>query len=275
MIMSQYESLVPLLLQQDYIEEAFVNPNWIYTGGYCGDQPWRPQDEDQWRNRYEQVYHLTYRSHPGVNSPVRLPCMEFIAWQQGLQLEPKLFPWITVREWYSIAHTPYEQALAQTAAKWDFRLGNYITYSFNPSYPTQKAQFLAAVLAHCNDEKNHTYDRGLAIDVGQCSWKVAAALIRDSVCFLGCRSANYVLAHGVGQKHIFTYEPDPARHQAGSFGDVFRNPYNTEVTHLLQASPEEAAQVAIHWIENWKKEKHDEIVKSQETSQTVCSVTQT
>ena len=106
-VMPQYESLLGLLDAQDYIEHAFVIPEWVCWGSPHGDQPWEAPVEVLSKRHtlsvdldvkgdthmmmgYEtdHVYHLAYRAHPGIGAPA-MPLVDFIAHQQNLVLEDR------------------------------------------------------------------------------------------------------------------------------------------------------------------------------------------
>lgn len=226
-IMPQYESLLPLLNQQSYIEQAAVLPNWICTGSPHGDQPWEaPLNAAD----FEKVYHLTYKGHPGITAPA-MPVVDFIAWQQGLELTKPVVPFIET--------APEEILFPRRIVP--------VAYAFNDSYKDLKTEFLKHLVVY--DEAGD-----LEVEVG-CrprnvggygltthTWEKAALIAKYAWAYVGDRSANWVIANGVGTQKIITYEPDPSRHKDGTYGKIFGNPYKEETAVPRTLSPEQATK---------------------------------
>lgn len=250
-IMPAYGSLLPLLNAQSYISKAFVVEDWDCTGSPYGDQPWLPPGH--LIMRYERCFHLTYRCHPGIHrSPI--PCIDFIAEQQGIKLTDPI-PFITTAEqagWYSIGPGGVKITGGAFIDRYD-----HVAYAFNPEAADVKERFLTRLQTSFDTHKPLAW-----VDVSKMQWLRAAALIREAVCFVGCRSANNVLAHGVGQKNIFIYEPDMSRHAGGFLGKCFGSPYTEEQTQGPNMTPEEAADYAGGIIAAWQEQS-----KAQEVTQ--------
>lgn len=223
-------SLVPLLQHQSYIDKAFALDNWIATGDPHGLQPWYPPKEAE--NGYEKVFHLTYRAHPSGSG---MTLIDFIANQQGLTLESDVLPFLEIEE------TGLERIPENT-----------IAFGFNPYDQPNKDSFLMRL-------------RGMVpecqfVDVTVFPWLEAARWIKRATGFVGCRSANYVMAHGVKQENIFVYETHPQRHRDGGLGFIFGCPYNPEETAPLNSNPEQAAIIAAGVIRNWQQTKKEKEV---------------
>lgn len=242
-IMPAYKSLLPLLQLQPYICTAFVVEDWVCTGSPCGDQPWQPPKRIE--EHYEKVYHLTYRRHPYGNESL----IDFIAWQQGLTLEEPVVPFIS----YGDVDISYVTNVSK----------GYIAYAFNESYAPEKQQFMDLV----KTEVGRHWTLSAFINLNKDSfvntpipWIDSAAIIKNALCFIGCKSANYVLAHGVGQENIILYEPHPNRHSQGNFGQVFSNPHWKETTTPINSTPEQAAKIVLEYINQclMNKEKENE-----------------
>lgn len=224
-IMPAYWPLLPLLSTQKYIKKAFCIGDWVCEGSPFGDQPWHPQHEPA---GYDRFFHLGLRGHPGIHCPA-MPLIDFIADQQGMRLVNPI-PFIEVL----IPKQRYDQ----------------IAYAFSDGAADLKARFMDGLM----------HEGISTIDVSRISWMEAARVIRDSVCFVGSRSSNNVIAHGVGQKNIFIYEPEASRHASGPFGMVFGCPYDEEHTVPPNTSPEDAAVEALKLIRGWR-EQFKEVVK--------------
>ena len=175
-VMPQYESLLGLLGAQEYIEHAFVIPDWACWGSPHGDQPWEAPVE---KDHYEHVYHLTYRAHPGIGAAA-LPLVDFIAHQQNLVLSQPVVPFLKMDD---------------VEMRYDGR--PVVAYGFNEMYAEDKAKFLARVAERLGESVN-------LIDVTKLPFSVAAAVIQQAVVYLGCRSACWVLAIGleIGRAHV-------------------------------------------------------------------------
>jgi hypothetical protein len=239
-IMPQYRSLLPLLNAQPCIDKAFVIENWECSGSPCGDQPWEAPVPKEFcpncdhgvinsklcetcsgagyiTSEYDKVYHLTYRTHPTKDQPL----IDFIASQQGIVLKDPI-PFISVPSF--IADTP--EKLDKLAVIDYIRFHPTIAYAFNDSMIDLKEKQIQFF-------KDSLEPFGLKFkDVSKLPWLEAAYIINASICFIGCRSANYVLACGLG-KRVFVYEPNIARSKYGLWGTTFTCPYASE-TEFLQ-----------------------------------------
>jgi hypothetical protein len=222
MVMQPYLSLTPLLEAQSYINKVIVNDAWLCTGSPHGDQPWEPQNNNMLLTEYDSVVNLGYRYHPGI-CYIGKQVIDFLAHQQNITLEEQVCPFIEVKSEY----------------------GGGIAYAFNPEYPDEKKRFWDIINNAC----------GLpVVDVTQLPWHAAAEVINSAMCFIGDRSSNYVLAHGVAQKAIYVYEPNPSRNYR-AFHNVFGNDHWLESNCYPDNSPEQSAQVVVEWIDKLKSER--------------------
>ena len=213
-MMSQYASLVPLLEAQSYIAKAFAINEWKLEGESAGCQPWKSPDFVG-REQYVKVIDMTYRQHPHIRH-----LAEWIARDAKVRLREPLLPFLQADgvEW--VLPTPV------------------IAYGFNSLYHESKMEFLLSLREKLND---FTF-----VDTTKLPWLSAAALIKSALCFVGCRSSNYALAHGVGQ-NVIVFEPHPAR-----TGWTFAWPYGTEFD-ATTVSPEDSAALAAGMIHVWQE----------------------
>lgn len=223
-VMPAYDSLTELISNQEYINCASVNQGWHCEGSPHGDQPWFPQNNESLQHMYEHIYHLTYKSHPGIGGEY-MPLIDFIAKQADIRFEGPPIPFISV------------DAIKLEDTR------THIAYSFNNDYHSDKLQFLDIINANTDVR---------LIDVSKLSWLRAAEVIHTAMAFIGCRSANWVVANGVAQNNIFIYEPNPARNKEGRFGFIFGNPYLWETSPSLSSTPRMAAQHALYYINSLK-----------------------
>jgi len=215
-MMPQYASLVPLLEAQSYIARAFPIAEWKLEGESFGCQPWKSPDFEG-RGKYDKVIDLTYRQHPHGRH-----LAQWIARDAGVRLPERPSPFIEI---VNANFVPSEHCRA-------------IAWGFNPYEHERKMKFLTELVG--------ALDGFLFIETTNIAWSSAAEIIKRSVCFVGCRSSNYALAHGIGQK-VVTFEPHPAR-----TGWTFAWPYGTEFD-ATTASPEDSAELAAGMINVWQE----------------------
>lgn len=194
--MPQYSSLQPLLEAQPYIKKAAPIKNWICTGSPFADQPWEaPVNEAE---EYTSVCHLTHRFHPSE------PLIDATFRNTGLSdVMGGLQPFI-----YTTEFTNKETVIA---------------IGFNEHYGAQKKEFLQQLTQWlwrlCPVESLRPH----LVDTTKLDWKTAATEIKAAKMFIGCRSSQAVLAHGVGQRCLI-YEPAPERRPS-----MFGSPHGVEV----------------------------------------------
>lgn len=255
-IMPQYESLLPLLQDQPYIDNAFVDKDWIMMHSNFGDQPWNPQSHTQagcfngapvtmgafkCRLGWQYCWHLGYRSHPGlVMGGAEKQLIDFIAWQLGITLPENPLPFIAANDHVNVTRDIvfHDQKVP------------IVTYAFNSMYEAVKEAFMLQLCSPAH------LPEIMFLDVASLPWVEAAAAIKHAIGHVGDRSANYVIAHGVAQR-MFIFEPHPARNAKGHLGYVFGCRYGREVDAPLNATVEEAVQMAVAVITEWTKENKD------------------
>lgn len=207
--MPQYESLLPLLQLQPYIDKAFVIKNWIREHSNWGDQPWMPPPNAG--AGYERQWHLGYRVHPNM------PIIDFTAHQQGIKLKDPL-PFLTVP---------------------DVTKGRHIAYAFNYQYSIEKTAFFRELQQKLPAEY---------VDVTKLPWVEAAMTIKAAVGMVCCRSSNYVLAHGVGQQDVFVYEPHHWRNMNPAFCCPYSREVVAPITVGPEKAAEIAASFLGKWL---------------------------
>jgi hypothetical protein len=230
-VMPYYTSLLPLLASQDFIANAFVLEDWMRTHSNHGDQPWQPPTIPE---GYDQVWHLTYKGHPGISAP-EMPLIDFIAWQQGIRFRENPIPYLNASE--EIAEVARVVHFASGQLPEVVKENRLVSYAFNDQYQGEKKTFFETLWRVANPA-------GLEfINVGEMGWKEAAWVIKNSLAYVGCRSACWVVAMGLGQSTI-TYEPHPSRHRDCHLGKVFGSQYGREFTTPYMLPPEQSGQVA-------------------------------
>jgi hypothetical protein len=222
-VMPHYRQLLPLLRYQSYIRMAFIIDDWTCVGSPCGDQPWQPPKHCE--QGYDFVHHLTYRTHPGMNGAPAMQLADFTAWQQGLKLEEPVVPFIAAPM----------IGLANVSS---------VCYAFNEMESELKGRFMHRLRA--------TLPASVSlIDVSRMTWLDAASAIQSAGVFVGCRSANWVIAMGLGVE-TYTYEPNPSRNAFGPWGRVFGSSHGRETTAPLEASPESAADMVVSKLKSMR-----------------------
>lgn len=258
-VMPYYANLLPLLVEQSYIQHAFVIENWLRTHSNHGDQPWQPpvqeigngavqvsigKDEQGVENwwLYNRAWHLTYRGHPGISAPA-MPLLDFVAYQQGISFvgwQPCPF--------LSVSDDVREKAFEIPDVKEGVEEQRLVAYAFNEQYDKRKKAFFELLWAQPFSP------RLIFFNVATVGWKEAAWIIKNSICYLGDRSASWVVANGLG-KTCITYEPHPSRHKSGHLGKVFGNPYGQEIALPLELPDHIAAQSAAALLQQIQKER--------------------
>lgn len=233
-IMPQYELLLPLLNSQSYIDKAIIIRDWICTGSPWGDQPWEAPVPE---GIFDKVFHLTYQRHPNANEAL----IDFIAAQQELRLTSPVVPFIECHP--VVKEQEYVEEIV---------LDPFIAFAFNGMYQEEKKRFLDKLTDNFGKQQPKKLQ---FIDSSYFSFEQAAYMIKDAICFIGCRSSNYVIAHGVGQRNIFIYEPHPSRNMMGPLGHTFSNPHWIDCNSPLHSTPEQAADIAFNVTRQWLLEK--------------------
>jgi hypothetical protein len=246
-VMPYYTSLLPLLASQNYIDRSFTVSNWIRTHSNHGDQPWQPPEITAVDEPYLQQWHLGYRAHPGISAP-NMPLIDFVAYQQG----------VSFNGWNPVPFITVDESVEQEAAKIWFaesimldviREKRLVTYSFNDQYVQQKKEFFEALYKSSQDTELKFFN------VGEVGWKEAAWLISKSIAYVGCRSANWVLANGLAKETI-TYEPHPSRHRDCHLGRVFGCPYGKELALPFAMPPATAGDTCASLLKKIKAEQY-------------------
>ena len=231
-IMPQYKSLIPLLMEQSYINTAFDIENWICTGSPHGDQPWQPPADAE--DGYDKVYHLGYRSHPGIGG-IALPLIDFIAHQQDIKLDNPV-PFLSVKEKLERPGVPFM----------------FVGMAFNEQHAEEKKVFADII-----KELDGQTVEGMFIyisDLTKLTWLDAALRLETCDLFVGDRSANWVLAKGF-DKTCVTFEPNHSRHATGPFGKIFGCPYGkAEIPVPGRTLPQFTARFVNGFITNRIKE---------------------
>jgi hypothetical protein len=177
-MMPQYARVAPLLAIQPYIRAAFPIEEWIQNHDQFGAQPRIPPRVPP---GYDRVLHLTYEQHP--QEPLALYTMRLA----GLTVPEKPLPFL-------FADSKPEPGL--------------VAYAFNGSHIPEKLNLLAKL--------RRAVSKARFENVEHLPFDQAARRINAAHFFFGCRSANYVVAVGLG-KRCLSIEPDGGR-QSDVFG---------------------------------------------------------
>jgi hypothetical protein len=185
--MPKYAAIHPLVESQPYINKVFSLPDWSFRDDGCGAQPWEPPSVPP---GYDEVHHLTYRARP------TMPLIEHAPNFLGIQLGEPVLPFIYVKP-----------------VKRDSRL---VAYSWRST----------TFGGHKQNPFDGIWERNPQIrwvETTGMPFEEAAKVIAGAAMFLGCRSSNYVIAHGVGQRCL-TFETI-----TGACEPIFSCPYGTEI----------------------------------------------
>lgn len=243
--MPQYKSLLPLIQAQPYIDKAFVYENWKLMHSNFGDQPWNPPDHlaciqsspltkqgsFDCKCGYKWCWHLGFRSHPGLEmTHKKMALIDFIAWQQGVKFNESPIPFLQ----------PPKTGFAHEVAL------PYVAIGFNEQYKSVKEHFLTDLRESLDKINIKT------VEVTSYDWCKATELIYHALAFVGCRSSNYVIAHGLGQRNIFVFDPHPSHHPDTSLGRVFGNPYKKDKYAPMLLPAANHASLATALVTGWK-----------------------
>jgi hypothetical protein len=275
-MMPYYESLVPLLSTQKYIDQAYVIPQWMRTHSNHGDQPWQPpcrQDGEKIKvlrgsnqldpnaplpqsisfeeMTYDRAWHLTYKGHPGITAP-SMPLIDFVAYQQNISFNN----WCPIPFLTSVDCFDELELVTFNSGKFTdvMREGRVVTYAFNEQYEAPKKQFFETLYAEMKGEVEF-------FNVATAKWKEAAYAIDKSNVFVGCRSANWVLAMGLGKETI-TYEPHPARSANGHLGQVFGCSHGKEFALPFGIPPVPAANIVAEMLRRRIENKSPDVIQA-------------
>lgn len=183
-VMRTYDTILDLVKVQPYIHNAFSLPEWVMVDTAIGARPRIPPVDPP---GYDKVLHLGYNSHPG---PTLI--------ENGFRIADLKFPAIPL---------PFLEV-------GDVSPNNIVAYAFNHEGKEQKERVRAAISA----------STGLPlVNVATMPFLKAATIIQEAKFFLGCRSANYVIACGLN-KRCLTIEPHTGRRTS-----VFGCPQSPEV----------------------------------------------
>src|SRR5262249_42729975 len=149
--------------------------------------PWQPPKELE--ASYSRVFHLTYKAHPGISAP-NMPLVDFIAYQHGLTLQEPVVPFLEVDDDVEELATPIHFSTGTFMEV--VRRNRLIAYAFNDQYDQLKKEFFAELYKKLEGKFEF-------LNLNTIGWKEAAWVIKSSLIFVGCRSANWVIAQGLGK----------------------------------------------------------------------------
>ena len=243
-VMPYYKSLLPLLVEQSYIEHAYVIEGWLRTHSNHGDQPWEPPVGHETvpyggeGEKYEKCWHLTYKGHPGISAPA-IPLVEFIAYQQGISFQNwQVVPFLEVGD--EVGVEAEKVWFGERSIREVIEDKSLVTVGFNEQYAESKERFYEELWRRAEQEGFQF----LNVSDQKLRWCEAAWCIKNSVLYVGCRSAGWVLANGLG-KVAMTFEPHPSRHASGHLGKIFGNRFGAELALPFGLPERESAGVAL------------------------------
>jgi len=204
-VMPAFVAVLPLIAIQPYVHKAFAINGWHLHHDGCGAQPRLPPSVPA---GYDEVHHLTYDSFP--TEPLILWSLKRL----GLPMPEPAVPFL------------FAPAEADPSL---------VAYAFNASHRGAKENMLKLLQAVIPEAR---FENVETIPFDQ-----AARRIKSSRFFFGCRSANYVLAMGLG-KRCLIFEPD-----AGRRSPIFGCPVGDE--HMPDPSfHHQFVDLAKQWMES-------------------------
>lgn len=175
-VMPRYHAVLPLIGRQPYIRRAFAIDGWHQEHDGCGAWPRVPPTVPE---GYDAVHHLTYIGPP--QEPLAVTTMRQLSSTGAIEYREPSFPFIHSES------TPEE---------------NLIAYAFNGQFTQEKERMLRWLRSMVPKAR---WENVATLSFDQAADKIHAARF-----FFGCRSANYVVACGLG-KRVLTIEHDPGR----------------------------------------------------------------
>lgn len=172
-MMPKYSEVLRLLRMQRFIGNAYQLDGWVEEHDWCGAQPMIPPSIPA---GYERVFNLGYKEAPA--EPLYLEAYK----QLGLAPVLPLVPFIEVPP--------------------GTKKRKLISYSFNGQDLETESRWVETIVSRFPGIE--------FVDTSRLRFELAAVAIAESLIFFGCRSSNYVIAHGVGTR-IVTLETIPGR----------------------------------------------------------------
>jgi hypothetical protein len=217
----EYESLIPLIRSQDYIQDAAADSDWIIQQT-APITPCGPPDHYQ---EFDWQYNLGYTEWPEESLP------SYVYKQQLGRIYEDPPPLALDKPWIDVAYSPRDDTVA---------------VGFNEDWCELKmgvlfaaAQLLRDVTFVLLTPMGFTRYREWASILPNnivwmpCNWSVAALEIASADVFLGCLSAQWVLANAVGARTV-VFEPAEDRHHKIFWADRIVNGVNQN--HLVLGS---------------------------------------
>lgn len=201
-ISHNFDTLVPLLREQPYISEVIATEwNLAETGPVYTYERWHRHLGEVWKpltwpEGFDKVAHLQYRGwpHPTCYEDCARNAEDDLGLTRGeLKCEPGR-PWI---------QTAMPQECGRVVGNW--RQGDY----------GEKAKFLEVlreVDGIYSAAPNEEMPPDCPVPIFRGGWQLTAALFKGASAWVGCQSAPWVLANGLGLPRILTMEPDTRRH---------------------------------------------------------------
>lgn len=205
--MDQFKAVHDLLRRQPYLRSVFSIPKWVMEHDGCGAWPRVPPSVP---DGYDRVVHLTYERRP--TKPLILHAFE----QLGLAVPQNPVPFL-----HGFEQVP--------------EMPPFVAYAFNEAWLAPKTHVLNALFSAL---PNVSF-----VPVAVKPFVQAAETIKAARFFLGCRSANYVLATGLGQRCL-SVEPEPGRRE-----EIFSCPWGREMMPAVD-DVDAFVRIAQAWMSN-------------------------
>lgn len=186
--MPAFAAIHPLMAAQPYLRAVFSIPGWEMVDDHCGARPRVPPFTP---SGYDRVAHLTYKQRPTY------PLIEhaFLALGLAMRLPEDAAPFLEIEPSARV-------------------MGPHVAYAFNGEAREVKARVRDALFRALPAWTGF-------VDVERLPFLEAARHIASAAFFLGCRSANWVVAQGVGARCLIC-EPNGGRREP-----IFSNPYGS------------------------------------------------
>ena len=220
MLSKKYSSLEPLLSTQPYLSEVLVNHDWEVRE----EAPMQPREAPLggFEGEWERVFHLGYRAWPSKSLPLETwDCAREILERDHGKYSGKGL--LLSEPWISVPGAPPEDAYPGS-----------VLVGFTDEWLELKMGLLFAAAARFREVKfrlvSHRGSRQREwrealpqnVSAHEVSWLGAAKLMSRAQLFLGCCSALWVLANGMGKRTCIV-EPSEMRHHECFWSESPRN----------------------------------------------------
>lgn len=191
------QSLLNLIEEQWYVESAISLPWWeVEESAPMGPRVPPALNEKE----YDEIFHLGYEGWP--KGELAKDIWERTALQLGSNEVLDMKPWIIV---------PYKESKKQIFCGWS---QEWIELKMGVTAAVENAVFprYKLVIAHGHGMRHAEWNAMFDATFAVTNWMGAADLLQESQFYLGCLSAQWVLANAMGKRCVVVEPSEPRWH---------------------------------------------------------------